>query len=166
MVTSTSQVLCPCPAVPETPSQCCHLFPHGGHLAGPARSPRPASQLTGSPLPQALQPLALLVHKDSNAFTSKTELVGRTCISHLLLKKKSNKTFWERVAESPLREVTWYLFSERVSFHQQLYHEDAPQGQALTGRRGFIKEGHDFLCFWEGAFHCPSEIISPQRRVV
>lgn len=49
-------------------------------------------------------------------------------------------------------------FSERAPFHLQLHHEDA---QAPTDRRGFMKDNCDFLCFW---YHCPSEIISPQRR--
>lgn len=35
-----------------------------------------------------------------------------------------------------------------------------------TGEGGFTKEGRDFLCFWEGAFHCPSETTSPKGEGV
>lgn len=96
-------------SLPGTP-----VWPHSLAQAGLAAN--------GSPFSQAPQNLALLVHKSSHPFTDKSELVGKTRIFYLLLKKM----FWERVAESHMRELAWYLFTERVPFHQQLCHEDAP----------------------------------------
>lgn len=129
-------------SLPGTP-----VWPHSLTQAGLAAC--------GSPFSQALQNLALLVHK-----THTLSLVNQswwvkpvfsTCCSKNVLGESSRVSYERGGRGGPISPtaLSWRCTT----------------GPGTDGQRKFYKGG-SWLCFWEGAFHCPSERISPQRRGV